>query len=193
MDNLAEQKTKRVRDTWVIVKNFLRNHGLEKLHIDSYNNFINVEMPKILEANKRVTSDADNNWFLEYESIRVGAPQVDDGLGQTHTTTPNECRLRNMTYSAPILVNIRYMQSNSLQRKTDVMIGRMPVMLRSQLCSLYGKSEEDLIRLKECPLDPGGYFIARGTEKVVLMQEQMMKNRTVCEFNTKKEVNYIVL
>jgi len=31
---------------------------------------------------------------------------------------------------------------------------------------LYGKDEPQLARLGECPLDPGGYFIVRGTEKV---------------------------
>ena len=83
------------------------------------------------------------------------------------------------------------MQGGQVQRKNDVLIGRIPVMLRSQLCVLSGKSDEELVKLKECPLDPGGYFIAKGNEKVVLMQEQMMKNRTVCEYNTKKEARVL--
>lgn len=182
-------KGRKLRDTWVIVKDFLRDQGLEKLHIESYNNFINVEMPKILEANRRVTSDADSSWYLEYDRVRVGAPQVEDGFGQIRVTTPNECRLRNLTYSAPILVDMRYIQCGTEHKKADVMIGKIPVMLRSQLCVLHGKSDEELVKARECPLDPGGYFIAKGSEKVVLMQEQMMKNRTVCEYNTKKEVS----
>jgi DNA-directed RNA polymerase III subunit RPC2 len=28
-------------------------------------------------------------------------------------------------------------------------------------CVLKGKSEEELARLGECPLDPGGYFVVR--------------------------------
>lgn len=57
-------KRSRLKDTWVLVKDFLKDQGLEKLHIDSYNHFINVEMPKILEAHRRVTSDADANWYV---------------------------------------------------------------------------------------------------------------------------------
>eukprot|EP00983_Pelagomonas_calceolata_P113965 1160045-Pelagomonas_calceolata.AAC.4 len=33
-------------------------------------------------------------------------------------------------------------------------------------CVLYNKNEPQLSKLGECPLDPGGYFIVRGTEKV---------------------------
>jgi hypothetical protein len=33
-------------------------------------------------------------------------------------------------------------------------------------CVLYNKDEPRLSKLGECPLDPGGYFIVRGTEKV---------------------------
>ena len=42
----------------------------------------------------------------------------------------------------------------------------MPIMLRSSNCVLAGKSHAELARLDECPHDPGGYFVVRGTEKV---------------------------
>ena len=33
---------------------------------------------------------------------------------------------------------------------------------------MHGKNEQQLAKLGECPLDPGGYFVIRGTEKVWL-------------------------
>ena len=57
----------------------------------------------------------------------------------------------------------------------------MPIMLRSSNCVLHGKSEAELASLNECPHDPGGYFVVRGTEKVILIQEQMSKNRMIVE------------
>jgi DNA-directed RNA polymerase III subunit RPC2 len=45
-------------------------------------------------------------------------------------------------------------------------IGRLPIMLRSNKCVLKGKSEAKLADMSECPLDPGGYFVVKGTEKV---------------------------
>lgn len=35
--------------------------------------------------------------------------------------------------------------------------------------------------MRECPLDPGGYFIIKGVEKVCLVQEQQSKNRVIIE------------
>ena len=42
-----------------------------------------------------------------------------------------------------------------------------------------GKSDAELCALKECLYDPGGYFIVKGQEKVILMHEQLSKVRTL--------------
>lgn len=39
-------------------------------------------------------------------------------------------------------------------------------MLRSKYCSLYSLTDSELTESLECPLDPGGYFIINGSEKV---------------------------
>lgn len=41
-------------------------------------------------------------------------------------------------------------------------------MLRSTYCLLNGLTDRDLTELNECPLDPGGYFIINGSEKVII-------------------------
>jgi len=42
--------------------------------------------------------------------------------------------------------------------------------------------------MSECPLDPGGYFVVKGTEKVILVQEQLSKNRIIVETDPVKGV-----
>jgi hypothetical protein len=71
---------------------------------------------------------------------------------------------------------------------TGVVIGRMPVMLRSARCVLLGKDEEEMAKLQECPYDPGGYFVVKGSEKVILIQEQLSKNRIITELDKKDQV-----
>jgi DNA-directed RNA polymerase III subunit RPC2 len=61
-------------------------------------------------------------------------------------------------------------------------------MLRSHACVLNGKDEAELARYGECPLDPGGYFIVKGTEKVILIQEQLSKNRIIIDTDSKGRV-----
>ena len=35
---------------------------------------------------------------------------------------------------------------------------------------LHGKTEAENATMGECPIDSGGYFVVRGTEKVILIQ-----------------------
>lgn len=103
--------------------------------------------------------------------------------------TPHECRLRDMTYSSPIYVDIEYTCGNNKILKNNVVIGRMPIMLRSSRCILSKlTTNEEMAHVNECPYDPGGYFIVRGSEKVVLMHEQLSKNRIMINRDSKKEL-----
>jgi DNA-directed RNA polymerase III subunit RPC2 len=61
----------------------------------------------------------------------------------------------------------------------------MPIMLRSSHCVLTGRNELELAKMNECPLDPGGYFVVKGVEKVILVQEQMSKNRIIVDVDRK--------
>ena len=135
-----------------------------------------------------MTSDVDPRFWLKYTDINVGFPDRNEELSSHQKPlTPNECRLRDITYSAPIVVTIQYTRGKQIVQR-NVNIGRLPVMLRSAKCVLTGKGERELARMVECPLDPGGYFIVKGTEKVILVQEQLSKNRIIVEVDGVKGV-----
>jgi len=69
-----------------------------------------------------------------------------------------QCRLRDMNYSAPIIVDVEYVRGKQIVIRKGIPIGRMPIMLRSAYCVLANKSPEQLARLGECPLDPGLFY-----------------------------------
>lgn len=97
-----------------------------------------------------------------------------------------QCRLRNLTYHAPINVYVEYTRGHQrIQPSEPICIGYMPIMLRSCKCVLANKTDAELATLGECPIDPGGYFVVRGTEKVILIQEQLSKNRIITEVDDK--------
>uniref|UniRef100_H2Z7Q0 DNA-directed RNA polymerase subunit beta n=1 Tax=Ciona savignyi TaxID=51511 RepID=H2Z7Q0_CIOSA len=129
-------------------------------------------------------------------------PDVEESFNVTRHVTPHECRLRDMTYSAPITVDIEYTRGQQRIIRKALPIGRcntcfnhinhppiytprMPIMLRSSNCVLTGKNAVELAKMNECPYDPGGYFVCKGVEKVILIQEQMSKNRMIVERDRK--------
>lgn len=85
-------------------------------------------------------------------------------------------------------VDIEYTLGRQVKKRCNIFIGRIPIMLRSARCVLHGASTADLIACNECPLDPGGYFVIRGTEKVILIQEQLSKNRILVESDSDGDV-----
>ncbi|GFU08483.1 DNA-directed RNA polymerase III subunit RPC2 [Nephila pilipes] len=172
---------KDIKEKAKLVPAFLKTKGLVKQHIDSFDHFINVGIKKIVKANEKIVSDVDPSFYVKYLSINVGQPVVEEGYQVVNATTPHECRLRDMTYSASISVSVEYIKGQKRVIKNDVFIGKMPIMLRSSKCRLHGKTPFELAKMNECPLDPGGYFVVNGTEKVILMQEQLSKNRMIVD------------
>ncbi|KAF1780026.1 DNA-directed RNA polymerase, subunit 2 [Phytophthora cactorum] len=185
-----EKPMSSVKDKWKLLPYFLQLRGLVKQHIDSFDYFTSVDMRNIVraQANNVVRSDADPKFFLQYTDIQLGAPSIDEEAFVSASVTPHQCRLRDRTYAAPVYVSVRYRRGNKIVTNNKVLIGRIPIMLRSSRCVLAGKSEAALAKLKECPYDPGGYFIVRGVEKVVLIHEQLSKNRVIIEEDGKHNV-----
>ena len=182
---------------------FLKVRGLVKQHLDSYNHLVDVEMRQIVEANSAVRCDQHPDFFLNFTNVYLGEPSLEEEYDSVRTwdagkLTPQECRLRDITYSAPIKVDVEYSYGGSgAQPKTrrkdyGVTVGLMPVMLRSKKCILHGRTSEELARMGECPLDPGGYFVVKGQEKVILIQEQLSKNRIIVDRDAKGNVHSAV-
>lgn len=167
-------------EKWRLLPAFLQVKGIARQHIDSFNYLVNTEIRNIVRANEKIVSSIDPRWYILFTDVRVGKPSQTDDLVRT-SVTPHQCRLRDTSYSATISVDIRYTRGDELVVTKNLPIGQLPIMLRSGNCVLTGKSEAELAKLGECPLDPGGYFVVRGAEKVILMQEQLSKNRIIIE------------
>jgi DNA-directed RNA polymerase III subunit RPC2 len=175
----VSEPLKKIEEKWKLVPAFLRLRGLVKQHIDSFNHFLNIGIKEIINANAMMTSEHDHRFYLKFTDINVDMPRISEDMVM-HELTPHECRVRDMTYSAPIFVDIEYTLSNQkILRKVE--IGSMPMMLGASNCWLKDMTHEQLARVKECPYDPRGYFIIKGVEKVLLIQEQMSKNRIIIE------------
>ena len=80
----------------------------------------------------QVNAEADNGFVLRYLDINIGDPEIREQIGVRDPATPMRCRLRNLTYEAPIYVHIEYTKGRELHRPREpFIIGYMPMMLRS--------------------------------------------------------------
>lgn len=59
--------------------------------------------------------------MCRYTNVYVGAPTVTDNFQEVQLT-PHDCRLRDMTYSAPITVDVEYTRGpkDKVVRETQV-------------------------------------------------------------------------
>ncbi|XP_027925125.1 DNA-directed RNA polymerase III subunit 2 isoform X2 [Vigna unguiculata] len=178
-------------DKFQLLPEFLKVRGLVKQHLDSFNFFVKTEIKKIVRANNLIRASRHPHIYLRFLNVKIRKPSIVDE-SVTDEVTPQTCRLSDQTYAAPICVDVEYTHGSRddprLHRRLNVEIGRMPIMLRSCCCVLYGRDEAELAKLGECPLDPGGYFVIKGTEKVILIQEQLSKNRIIIETDKKGNI-----
>lgn len=140
--------------------------------------FVDQTVKEIVRNNQEVKSMLNPYFSFKYVSVDVKKPCIlNEGAREL---TPAECRLRKMSYAAPIMamVHLRLNKDESVM-KQEVRLGNIPVMLRSNRCVLNGRSLAEQVRLDEDYYDPGGYFIINGTEKVLMMVEQTAANRII--------------
>ncbi|TMW95667.1 hypothetical protein EJD97_008514, partial [Solanum chilense] len=165
-----------------LASKFFKLHGFNRNQMESFNDFVERKLKEIVLGANVITSTVDPTVYLRYLDARIGIPPL----------RPRQCRLSDRTYDAPIEVIIEYISGRAKIEK-KVTIGNMPIMLRSSRCILHGKDEDELTYLGECPLDTGGYFVIRGTEKVILIQEQPRKNNIMIDIDKMGRVQASVI
>jgi DNA-directed RNA polymerase subunit B len=169
-------------DYWNLIEKFLQEEGLVSQHIDSYNDFIDHDLQAIIDESKEMPIEAERySLRIRFGKISVGTPRVVEVDGAERQIYPMEARIRNLTYSAPIHLEMTLIIDGREARTELVYIGDMPVMLKSRICPLSGLSPEELRRIGEDPLDPGGYFIVNGSERVIVGLEDLAPNRILVE------------
>lgn len=150
-------------------------------HIDSFNKFIDYGLQKIIDEQRIIETDIEDT-YLKLGKIRVEHPVVKEADGAIEKLYPNEVRLRNLSYSGPLYLEMSVVKDGVESEVMESKIGQLPIMVKSKICNLPGLSESEKIRYGEDPLDPGGYFIIGGTERVVMTLEDLAPNKILVEY-----------
>ncbi|CAX44408.1 DNA-dependent RNA polymerase II component, putative [Candida dubliniensis CD36] len=202
-DSIDEPITQ--EDCWTVITSFFQEKGLVSQQLDSFDEFVETSIQElvwedshlILDQPAQHTSEKDHEnkrYEITFGKIYISKPSQTEGDGSTHAVFPQEARLRNLTYSSPLYVDMtsKVFKSDDNKRKdnelewiqeepdkdteTKVFLGKVPIMLRSKFCMLRDLAEHEFYELKECPYDMGGYFVINGSEKVLIAQERSAAN-----------------
>lgn len=157
--------------------------GLVAHHIDSFNDFIHRRIQKTVNEIGKITVELPTGEVLVIKLGRahIEKPQIREADGSVREVLPMEARLRNLTYAAPLFVEMTPVFEEREHDTEVVEIGEVPVMVKSDLCPLSKMSREELIAAGEDSDDPGGYFIINGTERVLILSEEIAPNKLILQ------------
>uniref|UniRef100_A0A6C0F6D9 DNA-directed RNA polymerase n=1 Tax=viral metagenome TaxID=1070528 RepID=A0A6C0F6D9_9ZZZZ len=164
---------------------FTQKDVFVKHHLESYNEFLNVIVPSILNQYFPMTVKAtDANNLVQELQLRIVSsvyehPHYTEKNGCRKIMSPTVARTNNHTYSISLYVNfevhMKVKQDDTIvdlpfTQIKDVLFGKFPIPVKSEYCV----SKNDPIN--ECRYDQGGYFIVNGNEKILVTQEKVIPN-----------------
>ena len=180
---------------WRILDLYFKDHKypFTNHHLDSYRELIKRYIPQTIKTFNPITMiklDEKKEKEIMKVNVYVGGRDsnelfIDHPItyenGNQRLITPNDARLKSITYEthiyANILIEIFDEEGDKIENTIkNVAIGSIPIMLHSDICVLNGNGNAVLQRLGECIYDGGGYFIIDGKEKVIIAQESETNN-----------------
>lgn len=168
-----------------LIRDYFSRYSFVEANLKSFDHFVSHELQKIIDEIGDIVPSVIPNDVQEFkirlDKIWVEKPQIIEADGSRRDVYPSEARLRKLSYSAPIYLEVSaHIDGVQVENFTSE-IGRLPLMVKSKYCHLYGLKREELIAKGEDPDDPGGYFILNGNERILVMVEDLASNKLFVE------------
>lgn len=178
-----------------ISREYFSRDRLAAHHFRSFNNFLERGMQEVVDEKESIETDigdkeGEEPVRVDLGNVRVVTPRVREADGSEELLYPQEARLRNITYSAPVFMEMTIVRGGEQEEEhivdqSETKVGRMPIMVGSQKCNIADFTTDDLVEIGEDPADPGGYFIVNGSERVLMTSEDLAPNKILAEYDTK--------
>lgn len=169
--------------TWNILGDHFKRKGFVHHQTESFDQFINVGIHKIITEEPEIVLNSKNgknpgsytSYKVSFSNVYVPNPTVTEDTRVLRGFFPAEARQRDLTYDSPIYATVtETLEIDGKEPETNqhvrVVLGRIPIMLRSSKCYLTDMTPEERIQAGECKHDQGGYFLIRGKERVLVSQ-----------------------
>jgi len=185
-------------DFFSVMEKYFTEKGPVYHQFESFEYMVNYLIQKIIDETPSINIETKT---IKYKAT-FGQVYIENAgfVDETHTfkcITPQEARLRDLTYESPVFLDINeefweYDEKYEKFNKTDeifhkkVFLMKIPTMVRSSKCNLYGLSMDECVEKGECSNDTGGYFIVNGKERVLVCQERLNYNQVYVFENDEK-------
>ena len=172
-------------DKSILIQKYFEEKKFVDSNIQSFNVLLEKGLQEVIEENKEaepaIIPHNIEKFRIRFGRITVGKPEITEADGSKRPIFPMEARLRKISYSAPIYIEVNTYVNDVQRENFTAVIGKMPIMLKSKYCNLDGLNREELTKHGEDPTDPGGYLIINGTEKVIVNVEDLAANNFMVE------------
>src|SRR6056297_1781900 len=135
-----------------ISREYFSKERIAEHHYRSFNAFLNRGMQEVVDEKATIDTDigdkeGEEPVHVELGDVRVVTPRVREADGSEELLYPQEARLRNITYSAPVFMEMSIVRGGEddpeqVVDTTETKVGRMPIMLGSDKCNMAGFSDE---------------------------------------------------
>ena len=175
---MADPSVKR----WPVIQDILKREGIARQHLNSFDEFLERGLQSIInEVGQIEIENAEYPYKIQLGKVKLQQPRMMELDGSITHITPAEARLRNVSYSAPVMMEASVVEDGKILESRFVHIGDVPVMAKSNACILHNFSTQKLVEHGEDPNDPGGYFIINGSERVIVGLEDLSYNKIIVD------------
>lgn len=157
-----------------LLKSWIEYESILGSHIETFDNWVINIIPRQLASRPIRIPQGE----VTVMNPIFFPPRISTSDSNWIPLTPQLARDNGYTYSSELYADfVLNAGTPQEERLPQSFLGKIPVMLGSVLCHLKGKTDKERMEMGECPSDPLGYFIIKGSEKIVLMQEKLRTDR----------------
>lgn len=119
-------------DCWTVISSFFEAKGLVSQQLDSFDEFVQTTMQELVEENSQLTLDQNNpptndvdpialrRYEIKFGTIMLSRPAMTEGDGSTQVMLPQDARLRNLTYSSPLYIDMTKSTQVAVERPVPI-------------------------------------------------------------------------
>ena len=103
---------------WYIITSYFARYGLVRHQTESYDHFLTVSLPHIVQESSEIRVSADGvDHYITICNVSVLRPTVQEADGYDRKILPQLARMRGITYSVSVLVDIVHEMWQGGERK----------------------------------------------------------------------------